>query len=344
MLDNLKVIKQRDPQDALGVASQMATYLSYDFGLVGSLKIDKKIQNVVLAGMGGSAFPAEFIATWPALKVPFMVVRDYTLPAFVGENTLVIASSFSGNTEETLACLEVARNRKASIIALAQAGKLIELAKQNGHILVQIPACPQPRMASLYFYKVLTEIFEALGFAQSGSAKTLTALAEPLQKVTDGWAKETPEVKNLPKQLAKQLVGKTPIVYSGVLMFPAARKWKICINENAKNTAWCNFYPELSHNEFIGWSSHPVEKPFAPVNLISSFEHPRILKRFEITERMLSGKKPAAVEVRAKGDSILEHLIYLILLGDFVSVYLAILNGVDPTPVDLVEKFKKELS
>jgi glucose/mannose-6-phosphate isomerase len=115
------------------------------------------------------------------------------------------------------------------------------------------------------------------------------------------------------------------------------------MNENAKNLAWTNQYPEFNHNEFIGWSSHPVEKPYAVVDLRSSFEHPRIQKRFELSDRLLSGRRPAAHVVEAKGETLIEQLLWTINFGDFVTIYLALLNGVNPSPVELVERFKKEL-
>ena len=127
-------------------------------------------------------------------------------------------------------------------------------------------------------------------------------------------------------------------------MFPAAYKWKIDVNENAKNTAWANALPEFNHNEFLGWSGDPIQKPFAVIDLLSSFEHPRVQKRFAVTDRLLSGMRPASVNVEAKGDSPLEHMLYLVLLGDMSTTYLAILNNVNPSPVALVEKFKKELA
>jgi glucose/mannose-6-phosphate isomerase len=126
-------------------------------------------------------------------------------------------------------------------------------------------------------------------------------------------------------------------------MFPAAYKWKIGANENAKQVAWCGQIPEFNHNEFIGWSSHPVDKPYAVVDLRSNLEHPRVQKRFEVTERLLSGKRPAPHIVTVQGENILEELLWALAYGDFVTLYLAFLNGVDPAPVDLVEKFKKEL-
>ena len=150
--------------------------------------------------------------------------------------------------------------------------------------------------------------------------------------------------ENYAKQLALIAVGKTPVIYAGSLMFPAAYKWKISWNENAKNVAFCDEIPEFNHNEFIGWTSHPIEKPFVIFDLLSSLEHPRILKRFEITDRLLSGMRPKANAVQLKGDSVIKQLLWASILADFVSIYVAILNGVNPTPVDLVEKLKHELA
>lgn len=140
------------------------------------------------------------------------------------------------------------------------------------------------------------------------------------------------------------MVGKSPVVYGSNLLFSAAYKWKINFNENAKNVAWCNQLPEFNHNEFLGWSSHPTEKPYAPVFLLSSFDHSQIKKRFDVSEKLLSGKMPSPLRVEAKGSTILEQLLWVITLGDFVSLYLALLNNLDPTPVDLIEKLKTELA
>ncbi len=343
MLDDLNIIAQRDPQNALDFASHEPAQLAHNFDIASSASFTQPIHNIVLTGMGGSAFPGQFIATWPQINVPFEVCRNYTLPAYVNQNTLVIASSYSGNTEETLSALAKARQKNAQIVVQAHGGKLADDAKLHKDIFIEIPECTQPRTAAFYFYRAIVEILVAAKFVQPSALQEMAELAEPLQKALAGWAKEVPTAQNQAKQLAHELAGKSVIIYAGPQMYPAAYKWKISANENAKNTAWCNTFPELSHNEFIGWTSHPIDKPFACVNLISSFEHPRVLRRFEVTEKLLSGKKPAAIEVQAKGQSVLEHLLYLILLGDFATNYLALLNGVNPTPVDLVERFKKEL-
>lgn len=340
MLDDLNVINQRDPQGALKVAASSPAQLLHNFELDFTFK---KPQNVVLTGMGGSAFPADFISTWPKLSVPFIISRDYTLPDFVNENTLVIVSSFSGNTEETLSSLEDAHKKGAQIVAQANGGKLQEMSAQYQIPFVKIPDCSQPRMASFYFYKSVVAILAKAGLVEASLLNELTALSAKLSEAVKAWSADVAEKDNLAKSLAQEMVGKTPIIYAGPLMFPAAKKWKISINENAKNTSWLNVLPEMSHNEFIGWSGLPVEKPFAVLDLVSSFEHERTKKRFVVADKLLSGMRPKAVTVEAKGDSALEQMLYLICLGEHTSIYLAILNGVNPTPVDLVEKFKKEL-
>lgn len=342
MLDDQNVIAQKDPQGALGFASRQPEQLTHDFGFANK-SFEREVKNVVFAGMGGSSLVAEFAHTWPQLKVPFVVSKTYEVPAFVGKDTLVICASYSGNTEETIAALQMAKEKNAQIVVIAHGGKLVEIGQAAGYPTLVLPEAPQPRTGVFAAYRALLEVFVAAKLVESSAISQLEQLVAPLEAAANSWKPSVPEDQNLAKQLAQKLVGKTPIIYGGPLMYPAAYKWKISANENAKNTAWCNFFPELNHNEFIGWSSHPVEKPFAVVDLISSFEHPRILKRFEVTDRLLSGMKPAAIKVDAVGDSALEHMLYLVLLGDFATTYLAILNGVNPTPVELVEKFKKEL-
>ena len=164
-----------------------------------------------------------------------------------------------------------------------------------------------------------------------------------LKEATQAWLPTIPEAKNPAKKLAMEIAGKAPAIYSGPLLSPAAYKWKINFNENSKNLAWSNEFSEFNHNEITGWSGHPIDKPYEVINLLSSYEHPRIRKRFELTSRLLSGRWPLAHNIEAQGSNILEHLLWTVMFGDFVSIYLALLNNVNPTPVDLQEKFKLEL-
>lgn len=341
MLDDLKLISQIDKDDALGVAGKQFTQLTYEFDA--QCNPSQKVENVVVGGMGGSGWPALMINSWPGTTVPFEVSSDYSAPSYVNENTLYIASSYSGNTEETLSALEDAANRGAYIVVMAARGKLAQIATEKKYPLFQIPGGFQPRMSSFYFLAALVQILEPLQLIKSGSKAELHGAAQWLEAQHAQWEAGIPTSSNLAKQLAQHIEGKTAIIYSGPLLFPAAKKWKICINENAKSLAWANSYPELSHNEFIGWSSHPIEKPFAVIELQSNLEHPRVQKRFALTEKLLSGTRPHARIVTVQGDTVLKQVLWAFNLGDYVSLYLAVLNNVDPTPVDLVETFKKEL-
>ncbi len=342
MLDDLDYIHRFDSNDALGVISNQYLQLQQEFEVpTQRLPVD----SIVFSGMGGSALAAQLSQTWPGYKVPFEIVRGYEIPEYVSERTLFIAASYSGNTEETLSSLAAAQLKKAHIICVSAGGKIKEIAEKDDLTHVALPGDLQPRFAVFYALKALVTILEQCGLVStSNTEKELHQTAIFLQSHVGKWGPEVITTENQAKQIAKQLMGKTPIVYAGRKLFPAAYKWKINFNENAKNTAWCSQLPEFNHNEFLGWTSHPIEKPFGVIDLISQFEHPRVLKRFEVTDRLLSGKRPKAIRVEACGETLLEQLLWTVALGDMVSIYLALLNGVNPTPVDLIEKFKTELA
>lgn len=341
MLDDLKLIHERDADDALGVADKQWQQLQHNYEI--SPPEVKDVQNIVLAGMGGSAFPAVFLQSWPGTKVPLEIVRNYNLPQYVGPSTLFISSSYSGNTEETLSALDEAEQRGAQIVVIAAGGKLADRARDKGHPLLTIPGGIQPRMSSFYFLAGFVQLLEPLGLVEQGSAAELAATGDWLKEQTASWKPEVPTNSNPAKQLALELMGKSVVVYSGPKLFPAANKFKICLNENAKNVAWVNYYPEFNHNEFIGWSSHPTDKPYAVVEIRSNLEHERIQKRFVVSEKLLSGKRPAPEVIEPQGDTLIKQLLWAANFGDFASLYVALLNGLNPTPVDLVEKLKVSL-
>jgi glucose/mannose-6-phosphate isomerase len=341
MLDDLKYIHQRDGQDALGIAERQASQLEYEFE---TPKIDGQFENIVFAGMGGSALPAILSRSWPGYKLPFEVSRQYHIPAYVSAKTLFIASSYSGNTEETLSALAEAEERKAVIVIIAGGGKLEEIATAKAYPFLKIPKAEQPRYAVFYMLAAIVGVLEAAGLLDAADAASqLAAAAEFLKTSVKDWVATVPAAQNPAKKLAMEVAGKSAVVYAGPLLAPAAYKWKISFNENAKNVAWWGEYPEFNHNEFIGWSSHPIQKPYSIIDLRSDLEHPRIQKRFELSDRLLSGKRPAAHVVQVQGKNILEQLLWAVAYGDFVTIYLALCNNVNPAPVDLVEKFKKEL-
>lgn len=340
MLDDLKYIAKVDKSDALGVAGKQASQLTHQYGVTLDFQ---NIANVVVGGMGGSGWPSLVLKSWPGLTAPFELSNNYSVPSYVDERTLYIASSYSGNTEETLEAITEAAAKGAQVVVMAAGGKLAALAEEKGYPLYMVPGGFQPRMSSFFFLAALIQMLEPLGLVAEGSLEELHEAAKWLESQNSDWLPTVLLAENTAKQIAEHLEGKTAIIYSGPLLFPAANKWKICINENAKNTAWANQYPELNHNEFIGWSSHPIEKPFGVVELRSNLEHPRTQQRFDLTDKLLSGKRPHALAIEAQGDTVLKQILWAFNLGDYVSLYLSVLNNVDPTPVDLVEEFKKEL-
>jgi glucose/mannose-6-phosphate isomerase len=312
MLDDLKYIHSRDAQDALGIAEKQWQQLSYGFELA---PVAGEFENIVYAGMGGSALAA------------------------------LISQSYSGNTEETLSALAEAEAKGARITIIAGGGKLKEVAEAKGYPVLVLPKAEQPRYAVFYNLVALVTLLKQANLLIDPAAfDELPKAGNFLQEAVKAWLPTVPADNNPAKKMALDLAGKSPVIYGGPLMAPAAYKWKISFNENAKNVAWWGQYPEFNHNEFIGWSSHPVDKPYGVIDLRSNLEHERVQHRFELSDRLLSGKRPAAYVVQAQGTNLLEQLLWTINFGDFASIYLALLNGLNPAPVELVEKFKKELN
>lgn len=345
MLDDLKYIHEKDVQDALGVVEKQWQQLLHPFDVPPLEQLQTiPIHDVVLAGMGGSALAADIMKVCPALNIPFEVTRDYKLPRYVGSNTLFVASSYSGNTEETISALHEAQTRGARIVVIAAGGKLQEIAAEKNYPFFKIPSGYQPRMAVYYNYAALTQLLESCGLIAKGSVEDLHKTANWLKTQFENWQPTVPTKQNHAKQIAQEIMGKSAVVYAGPELAPAAYKWKINFNENAKNVAWCNQLPEFNHNEFLGWTSHPTHKPYAVIDLRSDLYVAQVTKRFEVSAKLLSGRRPEPLVVEAQGVTQLEQLFWTIYLGDFVSIYLALLNGINPSPVDLIEKLKKELA
>ncbi|HUC96540.1 MAG TPA: SIS domain-containing protein, partial [Candidatus Saccharimonadales bacterium] len=221
---------------------------------------------------------------------------------------------------------------------------LVDHANRNQTTYALLPTGLQPRMAVIYNMRALIAILTNFRIVSVDKLDEITEKSDWLKVESAKWASEVPTNENYAKQLALQAVGRTAVFYGGALTAPVAYKWKISFNENAKNVAFWNEFPEFNHNEFIGWTSHPVEKPFAVFDLISNFENPRILKRFEISDRLLSGLRPRSTVINLIGESVIAQLLWGCILADFVSIYVAILNNVNPTPVQLIEKLKQELA
>lgn len=344
VLDDSKYIQQFDSDDALGVIANQSAQLRQSFGVDLSGIDPQQINHVVVAGMGGSGLAGQLLQTWwhQELPVPLTLVRGYELPAWVGEQTLVICCSYSGNTEEILNVYEDVKERGSVRIAVASGGELVERAAADNTPLYELPGGYQPRMAMWCGVRALAEACQQLGFIEHAVTR-LERAAEQLEGVDRDWQPDVATADNRAKQIAEACLGKAVWIYAGPKLSSAAYKWKISINESSKQVASWNELPEFNHNEFLGWTTAPTQKPFAVIELQSDQDSDRIRRRFEATNRILSGRMPAPIIVQSQGEDHLQHILWACLLGDYVSVYLGILNNVNPTRVDDIEKLKREL-
>ncbi len=342
MLDNLDFIAQIDKNNGLAILAGQAHQLVEQFDVDASSI--KDVQNIVVAGMGGSVLAAEFLLNWKGseLSLPLSICREYKLPGFVSDKTLVVISSYSGNTEETLSCLEDAKQRGAQIVIMTSGGELLKKATVNQQVNYVIPEGLQPRHSLLYQVKALTTLLESINLL-SGATTELESAGVWAKDVVQAWVPSVPTAENPAKQLAGKLFGKVGIFYAGPTLEFIARNIKIALNENAKNLAFSYALPEFDHNEFQGWA-HPEGAPLAVVELQSPLDDEAIARRFSISNRLLSGSMPAPTIVIPEGDSQIQQLVWSVLFGGMMSAYLAILNGEDPLPVAKVEKLKAELA
>lgn len=307
-----------------------------------------EIKNIVVVGMGGSAIGGDLARTFLAskLQIPFQVCRNYVVPEYVDDETLVVASSYSGNTEETLAALDDALNRKAMIVAISTGGLLSDVSEVNDFPLMVVPSGFQPRAALGYSFVPLLIFLEKIGLIKN-VADELNRVIGQLKNLREDYIEDVPVDSNPAKRLAEQIHGRIAIVYSGPTLTDAvALRWKGQICENAKNLAFANHYAEFNHNELVGWSE-TVEKhkdQLIVIQLRDRDDHPQIVKRMDIVKGLIEERGIQVVDVESRGDSSLTRMFSLIQLGDFVSYYLAVLNEVDPTPVKVIETLKGMLS
>jgi glucose/mannose-6-phosphate isomerase len=342
MLDKADYIERFDKEDMLGVVSRQHLQLEQKFEVKGLEKF-AAISNIVLTGMGGSALAAEFVKNWLAdrMPVPFEVVRGYSLPSYIGTDSLVIVSSYSGNTEETLSALADAEAKDAQIVILSAGGVLEEEANAKGYPFYKVPIGLQPRVAVGYGVRALADLFCELGLVQDLSGELAEAV-EFMKKAVSGWGADVATEDNAAKKIANELLGHEIVVYGGTVTGVASLKWKINFNETSKNLAFSYNFSEFNHNEFMGWTLVKTST-IRVIELLSDLEHPQVIKRFEISNRLLSGTMPAPIQVQADGKNRLQQMLWIQILGDFVSVYLGVLNGIDPTPDPMIEKLKQEL-
>lgn len=322
---------------------QRAWHNATDFGYPKDyLKVDK----VVIAGMGGSAIGGDFIRRLAMLEntLPVWVHRDYGLPPYVDRNTLLIFSSYSGNTEETLSCFSESLRTQARKIVLTTGGKLKALAEKERIPVLTIDYDAPPRAAFSHSFVTLLGIFHSLRFLQDKSADMKESLAV-MKRIEDNVSERTPLDANPAKQLAADLYGRLAVIYGAGLLSDVALRWKTQVNENSKAWAFHEVFPELNHNAVVGYLFPDEQRHKVMVVLLHSASlHPRTSIRYQVTSEILTKAGIKHKRIEATGRSPLAQMIGMVLLGDYVSYYLAMLNRTDPMPVPVIDTLKSRLA
>lgn len=294
-------------------------------------------ENVVICGMGGSGIGGTILSQLIAdhCNVPIIASKDYSIPAFVSEKTLVIACSYSGNTEETLEALAYAQDSNANIVCISSGGKLSELAKENGWPLVVIPGGVPPRAAFAYPVMQLFRLAELHGMT-NGDWK------DQVKKAITYLDANEEAIRAEARKLAEVAQSKIPVIYATTWAEGIAARWKQQLAENSKMLAWHNTYPEMNHNEIVGWRQDYSN--LCVVFLHSSFDHVGSTKRMNLTKEVYKKYTSSIFEYHAEGDSRIEHALHLIHLGDWMTEYAAELRGADSVEVDVIDWLKGELA
>jgi glucose/mannose-6-phosphate isomerase len=350
VLDDTQAIKDIDTSDMFGILEQFPEQIqdairrTQDAHLQDFIKID----NVVFAGMGASGISGDIITGMYRDKIdtPTVVNRDYTLPKWVHKNTLAIILSYSGNTEETIAAFKEAYQKKCHILAISSNGKLQELCEKRDVTYIQIPQGIQPRAATAYLLTPLLFILQKNGLLRHSIDSDIEESIQISKTCCKEYAREVPEKDNLAKQLAGALHETIPQIYGWGFYQPVAQRWRTQINENSKMIAFYDVLPEANHNDIVGWASNPkISKHFSCILIRDHHEESIYMKtRLEFMKSLFQDVSSKVLEIHPQGKSRLARAISLMLLGDFVSCYLAVLRQVDPTPIAAIQELKNRLA
>jgi len=341
-----ELISQIDSQDMRAKILNLYSQFETEFEVLNSpATLPDDIQNIVITGLGGSAIGGDLLRTYLSkeLNIPIFINRNYFLPQFVGEKTLVVTCSYSGNTEETISAYHDALFRKANIACITSGGEIESKAKKNKQFVVKLPGGFPPRAAIGYSFKALVTVFEKFGFIQS-KADEISETAELLKKESQRLSK-VDDASNQAIQIAAKSVGKLPLIYTADDFFSIVGvRWKGQLCENAKVLAYSNVLPEMNHNELVGWKlNQDLLKQIHVILLHDQDDHARTQFRMDETKEVISKYTDTITEIYSKGHSLMSRVFSLIILGDWVSYYLAILNKIDPSPIEVIDHLKEAL-
>jgi glucose/mannose-6-phosphate isomerase len=348
VLDNLEKFKEVDRSGMLGDLAKTPDYCRDAIKRAEQVNVPGGVspKNIVVVGMGGSAIGGEILHDWlrDTLPIPIEVCRDYTLPAYVNKDTLVFVNSYSGNTEETLTAFLTAIRRKCTVTAVTSGGQLESFCKKLRVPHTKIPVGLQPRAAIPYTFFPLPVLMQKMGVI-SGIDDELEETIQVLKETSKVNASDVPTKNNKAKQLAAELVDTIPVVYGFGQYGSVAQRLKAQFNENSKVPSKYEVFPELNHNETVGYEApETLTKKLTIVLIRDPQEPPEIRNRIETTKNLVFGRANKVMEIMAEGKGKLAKMFSVLCVGDFASVYLAILQNRDPTPVNIIDRVKSELT
>lgn len=347
VIESVERIRAADPGNMQGRIKDLGTQVRDAWGLAKGASIPPAyadVRNITLVGMGGSAIGGDFAAALLAdeLKIPMTIHRDYGLPGYVGRDSLVIASSYSGNTEESLSAFELAQRRGAKLLVLTTGGRIGELAKAANHPMVTFSYRAQPRAALGYSLGLVLGCLVKIGFVrdlQGDVDAALSDLAKIEERVHEGAR------SNEAKRMAIELFGRIIFAYGAGVMGVMARRVKGQWNENAKSWSAFDVMSELNHNAVVGFPHPPIARDALTVLLLrSDRDNPRHKIRFDVTAELLDRAGVQHRTIRFAGQSMLSELLQMVMFTDYVTFYLALLNGADPTEVRSIDFLKDRLA
>lgn len=303
----------------------------------------KKFRNIIISGLGGSAISGDLMQNFlkDELTIPFYVNRNYSLPKFADKNTLLVISSYSGNTEETISVFEEGLKKKCNVVCISTGGKIEEIALKKKILLIKMKSGFQPRYALGSSFFTLLKLLSRLGLVPDQND-----IVERIKNLWQIKGEEYSKEGNIAYECAEQLIGFVPVIYSAAdITSSAGYRFKCQLNENSKLHAFHNVIPELNHNEIIGWESF-TEKQFNAklINILDESYHPQVKKRFEITTELASKKGLEYLNVESDEDDFKVRLMDLIYLFDWITYYTAVLRGYDPSEINYIHTLKERLS
>jgi len=351
LLDDLERIRTIDRSGMLEVQMSMPEACMNALRLAEEFLEHEKVvdyleeapSSLVITGMGGSSIGGEILQDWllDSSPIPIYVSRSYQLPAYIGEKSLVFAISYSGETEETLSCFLDALSRGCRVMTLTSGGRLKELSIQQRVPCVTVPSGLMPRAALPYLFFPLALTFSKL-IKEKRLEEELEEVPKVLKKMRDDVAPEVPQKDNPAKRLASDLLHTIPVIYASNGCASVARRMKTQFNENSKIPSYTMVFPEGFHNEIVGYEGQQeLSRPLSVILLRDEEENPRIRAKLEIMKGLMKGKTKVLREIWIRGETRLAKIFSTLYLGDVTSVYLALLYGVDPTPVESISKIKQ---